>query len=153
MPMPVLMGMYTPVLHQFLCLSLPPSHPGCCSSFLDLALPTTAPDSNNAPQIFYTAQELDVHCLKDHKPTVPRLPTVHIAPVRPKRDTKRALGKQATIGLDSVIHRSGGFRASKPLEKLYSHPCPGSSPNSDQLQRWKSSAPLAPCSSSRTGTT
>src|SRR5258706_14857437 len=27
MPMPVLMGMYTPVAHQFLCLSLPPSHP------------------------------------------------------------------------------------------------------------------------------
>ena len=126
------MRMYTPVLHQFLCLSLPPSHPGCYSSFLDLALPTTAPDSNNAPQIFYTAQELDVHFLKDHKPTVPCIPTVHIAPVRPKRDTKRALGKQATIGLDSVIHRSGGFRASKPLEKLYSHPCPGSSPNSDQ---------------------
>src|SRR5258706_5761955 len=110
MPMPVLMGMYTPVLHQFLCLSLPPSHPGCCSSSPDLALPTTAPDSNNAPQILYTVQELDVHFLKDHKPTVPRLPTVHIAPLRPKRDTKRALGKQATIGLDGVIHRSGGFR-------------------------------------------
>src|SRR5258706_14256700 len=125
--MPVLMGMYTPVFHQFLYLSLQPSHPGCC-------IPTTAPDSNNAPQILYTVQELDVHFLKDHKPTVPCIPTVHIAPVRPKRDTKHALGKQATIGLDGVIHRCGGFRTLQtargtvlaPLPSIQFQECSGS---------------------------
>ena len=99
---------------------------------LDLALPTTAPDSNNAPQILYTAQEPDAHFLKDPKLTVPRIPIVHIAPVRPKRDIKRVVEKQTTIGLDGVINRRGGFRSSKPLEKPYSHPRPGSSLKSDQ---------------------
>ena len=47
---------------------------------LELALPTTAPDSNSALQVFYTTQEIEAHSLKDLELTVPRMPTVHSAP-------------------------------------------------------------------------
>ncbi len=32
------------------------------AALLEPALLTTAPDSNNAPQAFYTAHDLDAHC-------------------------------------------------------------------------------------------
>ena len=56
------------------------------------------------------------------------VPTVHIAPVSPKRDTKHVVGKQAMIGLDIDFNRNGGFRNPKTLKKPYSHPWSGSMP-------------------------
>ena len=37
------------------------------------------------------------------------MPTMRDAPCRPKRGTKRAIGRQATIGLDGDIKQSGVF--------------------------------------------
>ena len=47
---------------------------------LELVLPTTAPDSNKAPQVFCTTQEIKAQSLKDLELTVPRMPTVYSAP-------------------------------------------------------------------------
>ena len=41
------------------------------------------------------------------------MPTVYSAPTRPKRGTKHAVGKQATIGLDRLISHSGSFKTSE----------------------------------------
>src|SRR5258706_14533432 len=61
---------------------------------------------------------------KTTNPPCPAYLLFAIAPVRAKRDTKRALGKQVMIGLDSVIHRSGGFRTSKAAREAVLAPMP-----------------------------
>ena len=54
--------------------------PAATAPSLELALSTTAPDSNNAPQVCYTAQEIEVHSLEDLELTVFRISTVQRAP-------------------------------------------------------------------------
>ena len=96
-----------------------PPTPVAATPPVEPSRPTMAPDSNNT-QVFYTAQELEAHFLKDPELTTPLMPTVYSAPARPKRGIKHAVGKQATIGLDGSISHSGGFRTS---EKPQPHPC------------------------------
>ncbi len=57
---------------------------------LEVALPTTAPNSNNTLPVFYTTQELEATFFEDPELTMPRMP---IAPDRPKRGIKLAVGK------------------------------------------------------------
>ena len=102
-----------------------PPTPVSVAPSVELARPTTASDSNITPQVFYTTQEIEAHFLKDPDLATPHMPTVHDAPPRPKRGIKRAVGKQATIGLDGFISHSGEFRTSSPLEK----PQPRARPN------------------------
>ena len=60
---------------------------------LELALLTTAPDSNNGLQVLYTTQELATDFLKD-----PELTSAW-----PKRDIMRAVGKQAALGSSVTV--------------------------------------------------
>ena len=70
---------------------------------LKLPLLTTAPDSNNRPQVVYTTYELVRDVLKD-----PRIPAFHSAPAWPKKDIKRVVGKQAIIrSSDTTIVKFG----------------------------------------------
>ena len=62
--------------------------------------PQTAPYSNSTPQVFYTTQERETRYLKDPELTMPRMSLLTSPQPRPKRGTKRAVRKQATIGLD-----------------------------------------------------
>src|SRR5258706_2595656 len=41
---------------------------------LEVALPTTAPNSNNTPSVFYTSQELEATFFEDPELTMPRMP-------------------------------------------------------------------------------
>jgi len=54
--------------------------------------------SNNEPQDFYAAQELEAHFLNDSGPTASRISTVHVAPARRR--------EPSTIGLYGVISHS-----------------------------------------------
>ena len=91
-------------------IAAPPAAPAPdAASSLKLGLSTTTPDSKSTPQVFYTERELKSHFLKDPELSVPTMPTMRDAPCRPKRGTKRAIGKQATIGLDSNVNQSGVF--------------------------------------------
>lgn len=87
-----------------------------------------APDSKNTPQVFYTTQELEAHFLRDPEFTVPPMSTLQGGPALPKRGVKRALGKQATIGLDGAISHDGGFRTFNLLEEPHPHPHPDPAP-------------------------
>ena len=60
--------------------------------------------------------------LKDPDLSVPTMPTIRDAPYRPKRGTKRAIRKQATIGLDGNINQSGVFGTEEPPEEAHAHP-------------------------------
>ena len=55
---------------------------------------------------------------------MPSMPSMPDAPSRPKRGTKRAIGKQTTIGLDGNINQSGVFGTEEPLEEAHAHPDP-----------------------------
>jgi len=98
---------------------------------------TSHSGSNNEPQDFYAAQELEAHFLNDSGPTASRISTVHVAPARRR--------EPSTIGLYGVIsHSGGGFRTFKPLEKLHSHPRHGASASSDsdRIERPASTPPI-----------
>ena len=91
-------------------IAAPPAAPAPdAAPSLELGLSTTTPDSKSTPQVFYTERELKSHFLKDPELSVPTMPTMRDAAYRPKRGTKRAIGKQATIGLDSNVNQSGVF--------------------------------------------
>ena len=91
-------------------IAAPPAAPAPdAAPSLKLGLSATTPDSKSTPQIFYTERELKSHFLKDPELSVPTMPTMRDAPCRPKRGTTRAIGKQATIGLDSNVNQSGVF--------------------------------------------
>ena len=82
------------------------------------------PDPKNTPPVFYTEQELGLNFLKDPDLTVPTMPTMHDAPCRLERITKRAIGKQAPIGLGGNMNQSGLFATEEPPEEAHSHPDP-----------------------------
>jgi len=105
---------------------------------LDLAVYTQTPDSNNTPQFFYTEQELETHFLKDPELSVPSMPAAHEAATRPRKGVKRAVGEQATIGLDGNISQSGGFRTEEP----HSHPHPDPTPAAAGIERPASVPPI-----------
>ena len=107
---------------------------------LELGLSTTTPDSKSTPQVFYTEQELESHFLKDPELSVPTMPTMRDGPYRPKRGTKRAIGKQATIGLDGNINQSGVFGTEESPEEAHAHPDP--SPGAAGIERPASVPPI-----------
>ena len=121
--------------------ALAPPAPDAAPS-LELAPSTTPPDSNTTPQVFYTEQELEKHFLKDPELSPLAIPTVHDAPSRPKRGIKRAVGKQATIGLDGSINQSGVFGIGEPPEESHSHSHPDPTPVAAGIERPASVPPI-----------
>ena len=123
----------------------PPAPPAPASDAvpsLELALSTTTPDSNSTPQFFYTEQELGLHFLKHPELSVPAMPTMHDAPCRPKRGVKQAVGRQATIGLDGTLNKSGGFGTEEPTEESHSHSHPDPTPGTAGIERPASVPPI-----------
>ncbi len=135
----------------------PPSVAALSSSTLvavapsvELARPTTASDSNNTPQVFYTVQEIEAHFLKDPELTTPHMPTVYDASPLPKRVIKHAVESRQRLGwmVSSAtavnfgpLSRSRSYNRARALIQL------------QQRRRWESSAPQASRPFSRTRTT
>src|SRR5258706_8873202 len=130
--MPVLMGMYTPVFHQFLYLSLQPSHPGCSSPSSTWHYPQRRLTQTMHPRS--STQSKSSMCISS-KTTNPPCPAYLLFTSLPsgRRETPSAHWEsRRRLDWMALSTAAVDLGPSKPLEELYSHPCPGSSPNSDQ---------------------